>query len=69
MLALKYRAGRLAADHKFDAPARRGWCRTMKRIEQMASMDEIGQERQRLSERLARLDTERARLGDQLKRI
>jgi hypothetical protein len=41
----------------------------MKRIEQMASMDEIGQERQRLSERLARLDAERARLGDQLKRI
>ena len=32
----------------------------------MASVDEIGQEKQRISERLARLDAERTRLGDQL---
>jgi hypothetical protein len=32
----------------------------------MATLDEIGQEKQRVSERLARLDTERARLTDQL---
>ena len=32
----------------------------------MASMDEIGQEKQRISERLTRLDAERTRLGDQL---
>ena len=32
----------------------------------MATLDEIGQEKQRVSERLARLDTERARLVDQL---
>ena len=32
----------------------------------MATLDEIGQERQRVSERLARLDTERAQLADQL---
>ena len=32
----------------------------------MATLDEIGQEKQRVSERLARLDTERARLADQL---
>jgi hypothetical protein len=31
-----------------------------------ATLDEIGQEKQRVSERLARLDTERARLADQL---
>jgi hypothetical protein len=41
----------------------------MKRIEQMASMDEIGQEKQRISERLARLDAERIRLGDQLNEL
>jgi hypothetical protein len=41
----------------------------MKRMEQMASVDEIGQEKQRISERLARLDTERTRLGDQLKEL
>ena len=35
----------------------------------MASMDEIGQEKQRISERLARLDAERIRLGDQLKEL
>jgi len=35
----------------------------------MASMDEIGQEKRRISERLARLDAERARLGDQLKEL
>ncbi len=29
----------------------------------MASIDEIGQEKQRISERLARLDAERTRLG------
>jgi hypothetical protein len=32
----------------------------------MAKLDEIGQEKQRVSERLTRLDTERARLADQL---
>jgi hypothetical protein len=32
----------------------------------MATLDEIGQEKQRVSERLARLDTARARLADQL---
>jgi hypothetical protein len=32
----------------------------------MATLDEIGQEKQRVSERLARLDTERAGLADQL---
>ena len=30
----------------------------------MASMDEIGQEKQRISDRLARLDVERTKLGD-----
>jgi hypothetical protein len=32
----------------------------------VATLDEIGQEKQRVSERLARLDTERARLSGQL---
>jgi hypothetical protein len=32
----------------------------------MATLDKIGQEKQRVSERLARLDTERAQLADQL---
>src|SRR5216683_5027424 len=35
----------------------------------MASMDEIGQEKQRISERLARLDAERIKLGDQLNEL
>ncbi len=35
----------------------------------MATLDEIGQERQRVSERLARLDTERARLASQLSEL
>ena len=35
----------------------------------MALMDEIGQEKQRISERLARLDAERSRLGDQLNEL
>ena len=35
----------------------------------MASMDEIGQEKQRISERRARLDAERTRLGDQLNEL
>jgi len=35
----------------------------------MASIDEIGQEKQRISERLARLDAERTRLGDQLNEL
>ncbi len=35
----------------------------------MASIDEIGQEKQRISERLARLDAERIRLGDQLSEL
>ena len=36
-----------------------------RRKEQMATLDEIGQEKQRISERLARLDDERAK-GNQL---
>ena len=35
----------------------------------MASIDEIGQEKQRISDRLARLDAERTRLGDQLNEL
>jgi hypothetical protein len=35
----------------------------------MASVDEIGQEKQRISERLARLDAERTKLGDQLNEL
>src|SRR6202049_1852635 len=37
--------------------------------EQMATLDEIGQEKQRSSERLARLDGERTKLGDQLNEL
>src|SRR5258708_38650953 len=37
--------------------------------EQMAVLDEIGQEKQRISERLARLDGERTKLGDQLNEL
>jgi hypothetical protein len=36
---------------------------------QMATIDEIGQEKQKISERLARLDAERAKLGDQLNEL
>jgi hypothetical protein len=35
----------------------------------MATLDEIGQEKQRISERLARLDAERTKLGDQLSEL
>jgi hypothetical protein len=35
----------------------------------MATLDEIGQEKLRISERLARLDAERTKLGDQLNRV
>ena len=35
----------------------------------MATMDEIGQEKQRISERLARLEAERTRLADQLNEL
>jgi hypothetical protein len=35
----------------------------------MATVDEIGQEKQRISERLARLDAERAKLADQLNEL
>ena len=35
----------------------------------MATSDEIGQEKQRISERLARLDAERTKLGDQLEEL
>lgn len=35
----------------------------------MATLDEIGQEKQRVSERLARLDAERTKLGDQLNEL
>jgi hypothetical protein len=35
----------------------------------MATLDEIGQEKQRISERLARLDAERTKLGEQLSEL
>ena len=35
----------------------------------MAMLDDIGQEKQRISERLARLDAERTKLGDQLNEL
>jgi hypothetical protein len=35
----------------------------------MATLDEIGQEKQRISERLARLDAERTKLGDQFNEL
>lgn len=35
----------------------------------MATVDEIGQEKQRISDRLARLDAERAKLADQLNEL
>ena len=35
----------------------------------MATADEIGQEKQRISERLARLDAERTKLADQLNEL
>ena len=35
----------------------------------MAALDEIGQQKQRISERLARLDAERTKLGDQLNEL
>jgi hypothetical protein len=35
----------------------------------MAALNEIGQEKQRVSERLARLDAERARLANQLSEL
>jgi hypothetical protein len=35
----------------------------------MATVDEIGQEKQRIAERLARLDTERTKLADQLNEL
>jgi hypothetical protein len=37
--------------------------------EQMTTLDEIGQEKQRISERLARLDGERTKLGNQLNEL
>ena len=35
----------------------------------MATLDEIGQEKQKVSERLARLEAERAKLGAQLNEL
>ncbi len=35
----------------------------------MATLDEIGQEKQRISERLARIDAERTKLADQLSEL
>ena len=35
----------------------------------MATLDEIGHEKQRISERLARLDGERTKLGNQLNEL
>src|SRR5258708_5528797 len=40
-----------------------------RRTEQMATLDEIGQEKQRISERLARLDGERTKPGNQLNEL
>src|SRR5467141_2134331 len=40
-----------------------------RRQEQMTTLDEIGQEKQRISERLARLSVERTRLGEQLNEL
>jgi hypothetical protein len=40
-----------------------------RREKQMATLDEIGQQKQRISERLARLDAERTKLGDQLNEL
>src|ERR1700730_1949815 len=40
-----------------------------RRTEQMATLDEIGQEKQRISERLAGLDSERTKLGNQLNEL
>src|SRR5438552_13519338 len=37
--------------------------------EQMAMLDDIGQEKQRISERLARLDAERTKVGAQLNEL
>jgi hypothetical protein len=37
--------------------------------ERMATLDEIGQEKQKLSERLARLDADRAKVADQLNEL
>lgn len=38
-------------------------------MEEMATLEEIAQEKQRISERLARLDAERAKLSDQLSEL
>jgi hypothetical protein len=38
----------------------------MRKGEQMATVDDIGREKQRISERLAQLDVERTKLSDQL---
>ena len=35
----------------------------------MATLEEIGQEKQRISERLSRLDAERTKLADQLNEL
>jgi len=40
-----------------------------RRQEQMTTLGEIGQEKQRISERLARLNVERTRLGEQLNEL
>jgi hypothetical protein len=42
---------------------------TGREIEEMAALEEIGQEKQRIAERLARLDMERAKLADQLNEL
>src|SRR5215469_12319023 len=41
----------------------------MRRKRQMATLDEIGQEKQRISERLARVEAERTKLADQLNEL
>jgi hypothetical protein len=42
---------------------------TRREREQMATLDEIGQEKQRVSERLARIEAERTKLADQLNEL
>src|SRR5215469_2685171 len=42
---------------------------TVEEMEEMATVQEIAQEKQRIAERLARLDAERAKLADQLNEL
>ncbi len=42
---------------------------TAEELQKMATVEEIGQEKQRIAERLARLDAERAKLAEQLNEL